>query len=234
MKKTSFLVLFLSMIINFSFAQDKKSSAMKSSPMTYEIKMEDRAMSKGQQNAYTVMLASSNKKDVEKAWSKYMKEYKGKTKKQKKTNEYLTDNAQISTMSDNTVDVYAQLQELGNETQMSVWFDLGGAFVNAETHPEASATANNILTGFARSIQKKNIEEQLKVEEKAEKKIGDELKKNEKELKNLEKDIENYKKKIKEAEAQIVANKEAKIEIESRMATQKEKVGEVKTKLKEM
>ena len=171
---------------------------------------------------------------MEKAWSKHMKEYKGKTKRDKKTNEYFTDNAKIESMSDNTVDVYCQMQELGNEIQMVVWYDLGGSFVSQESHPEASVVAEQILTSFSRSVAKKNTEEQLKVEEKAHKKIAGELKKNEKELSNLEDDIEDYKKKIKEAEEKIVKNKAANTEIKARLATQAENVEVVKTLLKNM
>ncbi|MEM9820840.1 MAG: hypothetical protein AAF985_07200 [Bacteroidota bacterium] len=233
MKKTLLFVLFFALNNCFIFAQDKKSINIEEE-IVHEVKMGDRSMSKGSQNSYTVILASSEKKELEKSWSKFMKEYKGKTKRDKKTDEHMTDNAQISSMSDNTVDVYTRFQELGNETQMTVWFDLGGAFVTANGHPEASATAQNILVSFAKTVDKKNVEELLKLEEKNQKKVEGELKKNEKELKKLEKDIENYQKKIKEAEEKIVKNKEQKVDIDQRLKTQKEKVIMVKDKLKKM
>ena len=233
MKKTLLFALFFSLINCMIFAQDKKSINIEEE-FVHNIKVGERSMSNGSQNSYTVMLASSSKKDMEKAWSKFMKEYKGKTKRDKKTDEYLTDNAEISSMSDNTVDVYCRLQDLGNETQMTVWFDLGGAYVNADAHPEASSTAQNMLMSFAKTVDKKNVEELLKVEEKSQKKLEGEMKKNGKELKKLEKDIENYKKKIAEAEAKIVENKEQKIDIDKRLSTQQEKVIMVKGKLKKM
>ncbi len=237
MKKISLFALLLTFVTCFSFAQDKKSGMVEkvaALDVKQEVTISERSMSKGQHTCYTIILPSSDKKEMEKAWSKHMKEYKGKTKREKKTKEYFTDNAKIEAMSDNTVDVYCQMQELGNEIQMMVWYDLGGSFVSKTGHPEASVVAEQILTSFSRSVAVKNTEEQLKIEEKSHKKIAGELKKNEKELKNLEKDIEDYKKKIKEAEEEIVKNKAENTTIKTRLATQAEHVLTIKTKLKEM
>ena len=90
-------------------------------------------MSKGENNAFIMELPTDDSKMIKADWVKYMKGFKGKkTKLNKKTGEYFSDNANIKYLSDNTIDVFAKVK--GNT--LTVWYNLGGAYLNSEMHTD--------------------------------------------------------------------------------------------------
>ena len=191
------------------------------------------AMSLGTNNGFSVKLPGTDKKDVIKAWEKYLKEYKGKTKTDKKTDEIVSNNANIKKINgDNTVDIYAKVTEDGKESNtLSVWFNLGGAFLSSQAHGDKAKEAQAMLSAFALSVSRTMIEEQLKEEQKKMKKEEGTLKDLEKDKKGLEKDIEDWKKKIAKAEGEIKTNEEKQKTQTAAIATQGEVVKEVSKKL---
>ena len=193
-----------------------------------------KSMSEGNHNAFNINLPNSNKKDIEKSWAKFLKKYKGKTDKIKKTEEFLTDDAKIENMSDNTVDIYSVVNQEGEDTQLSVWYDLGGAFLSSETHPEKVTIANSMLDAFALTVAIANVEENLKEEEKSLKKLNGDFKGLEKDKEKLEDEIKKCEKKIEEAKAAIVENEAAQKAKEDEIKTQEGVVEKVKVQLKEM
>lgn len=180
-----------------------------------DIVEEAKTMSAGINNGFTLILPSDNTKTNLELWKKLMKKYKGKTKYNKKTGEVFTDNANISGMSENEVDVYAEIK--GN--QITVWYNLGGAYLSSLDHNEKYPTAELIFEDYHRDVSRLMAENDLKMKEKTEKDLGKELKKLEKENKKYLESIEKAKKMIAEAEKGIeenLANQETKkTEIES-------------------
>lgn len=191
-------------------------------------------MVKGQENAFTILLQQTNKKDVQKAWTKYIKGFDGKTKRQKKTGVIFSDNAEIEKMSSNTVDVYATVVPSGSDTNLTVWFDLGGAFLSSDTHGDKASVAEAMLNKFALSVSKASVEEELKEEEKTLKKINGDLSDLVKDKKAYESDIEKYKQKIAEAEAKIEQNVKDQASKEEEVKVQENVVDKVKDKLKKL
>lgn len=177
-------------------------------------------MSKGMNTAYILTFPEVETKTVEKAWKSFMKDYKAKPKLDKKTGEYFSDNAKIKSMSNNVVDVYSTLSKnVDSDTEMSVWFDLGGAYVNSETHPDQSAIVNEMLMRFSFESSKELAEAVIKAEEKQLGKLNGDLKK-------LGKDNKNYQEEIIKAEEKIAAMRAA---IETNLIDQKTKKEEIKT-----
>ena len=193
-----------------------------------------KSMSQGNQNSFSINLPNCDKKDVEKSWGKYLKKHKCKTDKVKKTDEFRSDNAKIEAMSDNTVDVFARVNQEGTDAQLTVWYDLGGAYLSSESHPEKVTVANAMLDDFALSMAVANVQEELKSEEKTMKKMGGDFKGLEKDKKKLEDDIVKFEKKIEEAKAAIVANEAAQEAMKESMKNQEGVIEGVKTKLKNM
>ncbi len=193
-----------------------------------------RSMSLGNNNSCSILLKKTDKKEVEKAWGKYIKDFKGKTKFNKKKDETFTDNAEIKEMSSNTVDVYATFVDQGDDTEMFVWFDLGGAFLSSSTHPERYPFAEKIINDFAMTVSTAMIEDELKENEKMLKKMEGDLKDAEKDQKNHEDDISKYEKKIEEAKAGIEKSIEDQKNHAVEIEKQKAKVEEIKKKLKDL
>ena len=192
------------------------------------------SMSEGSKNALVLELPKTDAKTVEKAWTKYLKDLDGKTKKNKKTNEIFTDNAMIKTMSKNTVDIYSKVQSKGEGSRLTVWVDLGGAFLASETHPEQYGVASEMLNDFSANISIAKAEEVLDVEEDALNDEEDKLKKLDKETADMKSKIEDYKKKIKELEAEIVKNDEKRKGQAKNVETQKVKTEAARKTVKDM
>ncbi len=191
-------------------------------------------MSKGSNNALSVML-DGEPKDIEKGWTKYIKDYKGdKTKKDKKTGEIFSDNMVLKDMSTNTVDVYTTIVPKDGGSLMTVWFDLGGAYLSSSSHPEQYAAAEAMLKEFSLTASKKMVEDQLKEEEKKLKDLRGDYKKMEKDIDDYTKEIEKCKKKIAEAESGIEKTEGDKKTKQGEIDDQSKVVDEIKSKLKKM
>jgi hypothetical protein len=106
MKKITLFLAFMVFGISASFAQIKEAPT---------------AMSKGTNNAFSLELRTTVQKDVEKSWEKYIKGFKGKVKKDKKSGQILADNSTMENLSSNTVDVYSTVRSSGENTILTVW-----------------------------------------------------------------------------------------------------------------
>lgn len=151
----------------------------------------------------TVLIYEANESDVEKAWKALMKDYNAKVNNK---SEIFADNASISDISSNLVDVYAFTKKDDEGVKLVVGFDLGGAFVSSSTHAAEYKAAEKIVRNFAFELSKKAIEEKLDDAEDLKKQMEGELSSLKKKNEKLHSDIEDYKKKIVDAEESIVIN----------------------------
>jgi len=185
--------------------------------------------------AMEVLIYQASENDVKKEWKSLLKGYKCDKVSMKK--EILGDNATIGTISSNTIDVYASLEEKGTaQVRLVVAFDLGGAFLSETNSGYKSAKA--MLYNFALKLTKMGIEAELKEEEKL-------LEKKEKELEQLVKDndrlhqdidrnnklIEETKNNIEKAKQDIETNKNDQITSKKAIENQKKSVARVSEKL---
>jgi hypothetical protein len=195
----------------------------------------ERVMSQGSKNALTVDLPKTTLKEAEKLWKDYAKQFKGDTKKDKKTDEWFTDNAMIAAIGGaNTIDMYTKFSESGDITTVGLWIDLGGAYVDSKAFADKYAEAEKILQNFALTVAREQTKKQLSDQQ-------DDLKKMEKAEKKLEdknadllKDIENWKKKIAQAETDIQTNLKQQEEQKAKIEGQKKLVDEIGKKLNTM
>ncbi len=184
-----------------------------------------KVMKKGTENAFTVLLQNTKVGDIEERWAKFMKNYDAKGKKKRKQREVFSDNAKIKGMSDNTVDVYAYVQKVGErDSELSIWYDLGGAYLSSAQHPDRIVAAETMINRFARSVMKTQIEELLKIQKKDLKELNKDLDGMKKDKSKLEDDIKNYEKKIEEAKQKIEENIKKQGEKEVEIKTQEEVV----------
>ncbi|MEM1322048.1 MAG: hypothetical protein AAGG75_17440 [Bacteroidota bacterium] len=197
-----------------------------------EVAEEERAMNLGLNMACIITLENASEKDAEKTWTKFMKRYGKKTKKVKKSDEYLTDNATVNGMSNNTVDVYATFDQQGDDVELSVWYDLGGAYLSSNTHPDRFEAANKMLNDYANQMAKQAVERELENQEKSLKAMAGDLKKMQKDKTSMENDISKYEKKIEEAKAGIAQNLKDQEAKAAQIKGQENIIGEVKKRLK--
>ncbi|MBK8501723.1 MAG: hypothetical protein IPL46_05665 [Saprospiraceae bacterium] len=77
----------------------------------YEIKEDTLSMSRGEKNSFTLVIPNATAGLAEDTWKKYMRDFKGRPKLNKKSNEWMTDNAELKVVSDNTIDIYTKFHE---------------------------------------------------------------------------------------------------------------------------
>ncbi len=165
-----------------------------------------KTMSEGINNSLVIDLWNVDAKTVEKEWKSYTRQFKGKTKREKKMKHWFTDDAKIKTISANTVDIYAWFEEnkKNKVTTATFWFNLGGAYVSSQLDPAQYGAAVKFLLDFKNSLDLVEAEDELGLQEKL-------LKDLEKDLTNLEKDNKDYHKKIEDAQ-KLIAEMEQKIQ----------------------
>lgn len=164
-------------------------------------------MSQGEEPVFIVSVDGADAQMMERVWKDYIKQFKGKkNKKDKKTNEFFSDNATISSLSSNTVDVYASFINNGDIGQTAVWVDLGGTYLSTATNPDLMEATSEFLNNYGLSVGKYLAEEQVKEEEDLLKSMGKELDKMAKEKEKYEAEIEKAKALIEEMERNIEQN----------------------------
>jgi hypothetical protein len=225
--KKSLLLILLCSVTALGFAQtSKKGFSM--------VKEETKTMSQGVKNALTIEIPASAEQ-VENRWKNLMESYKSKPKWNRKEKEFFSDNAQITEINgNNPVDVYAKIEESGtSNTLLTVWFDLGGAYLNKGEHNEKFAFGEKMVIGFAKEVAVVTTQKALDDEEKKMKKADSKLKDLVDDKESLLKNIESYKAKIKKAEEDIIKNEQSQKEQQKQVEDQKEAVKKAKAKLEE-
>ena len=188
---------------------------------------------KGEYNAFYVdLIHDSDAKEVEKEWKSFIKSYKGKTKKVKKSDDFMTDDATIPDMSENTVDIISRADKNGNQVRFIVWYNLGGAYLSTAMHPDRAVVAEKMLQDFALTREKAAVERKLQDEEKKLKGLSGDLKDMVKDKEGLESDIKKYEEKIEEARTKISENLKAQEAKQGEINAQKGVIEGVKTELK--
>lgn len=225
-----------SVILSQTTPKGGETTATVAAPAAVSLVREgERTMSQGSKNALTIDLPKTSAKFAEKLWKDYAKQFKGDTKKDKKSEEWFTDNAMIADIGGtNTVDMYAKFSESGETTTLGLWIDLGGAYVASKDFTEKYAAAEKILSDFALHVEKEHTKIQLDEQNDALKKLEKQQRNLEKENTGLHDDIENWKKKIAKAEDDIKTNEKNQADTKEKIENQKKLVEEVQKKLNSM
>lgn len=183
----------------------------------------ERSMSQGSQTAYTINILDTNEKFVSSIWKKYLKSFKGKSKKNRGTEEIFTEGAKISSLGrGERVNLYTIFEQTGDDVSLSMWVDLGGEFLSPQHDANRVEGAKNFLEDFASEVDREIIRLQIKEEE-------EKLEKLEVNLKRLKKDKAKYEREIESAEEKIQKNKE---KIEDNEVAQEEMLQNIKEQTK--
>jgi hypothetical protein len=156
----------------------------------------------GNKNSIVTTVYHSDIKTVTKEFTSLLKSYKGKVSSKK--GEIFGDDLMITSMSNNTIDVYAIIKETKDgDIEVTAAFDLGGACISSSLNGEQFGRASDIMREFALKITEKGYAGFLKAEEKNLKDTKKEYEKMVDLKKDMIKENENYKKKIEQNEKEI-------------------------------
>ena len=191
--KKKFQLVFLLLISTFTIALAQVSE-------------EEKAMSQGIHNAVVVNIPTTTTKIAERVWKSYAKQFKGKTKKNKKAEEWKTTDGKIAGIGgSDPLTIYAQVQSNNEDVEVSLWVPMNEGYLTSSDYPDAYAEAEKMLNEYALEVRIETVKEELNGEEKT-------LGKLEKDLKKLKKDNEGYHKDIKNAEKDIENSEEGLVQ----------------------
>ncbi|MCB9080756.1 MAG: hypothetical protein H6555_03485 [Lewinellaceae bacterium] len=195
-----------------------------------------KTMSQGSKNCFTVMVPGLDAKETEKVWDNYLKGFKSKKpKKDRKTSEIFTDDVMIPTLSANTIDLYTSVKELGQDgSQVDIWFDLGGAYLNGYSHGDKMGAVQTWLADFQRMTRTRVVEIELEGEEGKLSDLNKDYSKLQKDQEKIEKEIADYEQKLQDARKALADTKTAQQTRQAEIQQQERAVEQVREKLKKV
>lgn len=201
-----------------------------------QISSDRKTMSEGVYEALVIEIPGLDKKTTGKLWADYTKNfYSSRSKYIRKTKEYFTDDADIASIGQgNTIDIYASIEEKADGSQLSMWINLGGAYLSRSEHGDRSLEAEKVLIRFGLEAAKEKIRLDIGDQEKTLKDLGHDLNKLASSKERYENDIEKAKQMIADAEKNIeenTAQQEAKNE---EIKAQEELIEMTKKKLNDL
>lgn len=199
------LVYFL--IATFLFISTTNGQIQPYSSDNFSLREFPAPMSAGMKNGFAIEFEGLSNKEITKLWEEFIKPY-GKLDRDRKTKEYFIDDARVPGLNKgNTVDLYSKIEDVTKtRSSLTVWVDLGGAYINSQSHPEDFGTLRNMMLVFEKDVYKSIVENQITEENKALQSLENDRDKVQRANEKLAKDIENYKERIEKAEQEIIEN----------------------------
>ncbi|MFT6320104.1 MAG: hypothetical protein ACJAT4_001026 [Granulosicoccus sp.] len=218
-----FLFIFMTLLTTIGFSQME------------EITESKETMKEGTFNAIVVELLNADDKVALNVWKSFIKGYGAKAKKVKKSKEYLASGAIIGGLNNSeNVDVYAKVQEKGDDSELIVWIQMGEFYVSSGSFPSDYTAAVKMLEGYVIEVAKELVNNDIEDEEKKMKRMEKEMDKLKKKNTGYHRDIEKAKDTIARAEGNIEENERAQKEQTSIIESQQKALQALKEKLSEM
>lgn len=196
----------------------------------------NRRMSAGNQNAFVYTVEGIAAGELEDVLKDHLKRVKTRRnpKYDRRNRLFFLDDGKIPSLSNNTIDVYATIETRRDETHdVIVWFDLGGAYLNSEDHPEA---VDLLEESWFEELSAMAYDRSVTLELEAQTDLLDDLNKNydrlQKEQNKLQKLIEDCQARIAQAEADLESNAAEQQELQLTIQEQQSVVEAVKKKFK--
>lgn len=163
-----------------------------------EISVAKRYMSKGTNNSYLIELTDVSRDEAVIEWEKFVKPYRGKTKYNRKSQEFVTTDATVPSMGVTTL--YAKIVEEKTDpsvkTTVILWFETPNGFAGELGETTLWERGLDVSQRYASITSKAHANNVLDFEQRH-------LADLEKELKNLRRDRERYQESMRDAETVI-------------------------------
>jgi len=188
-------------------------------------------MNLGSHTAFSLIFDDLDSKLVMDTWKDFIKEYKGKTKKVKRSSELFSEDVQAAILGPNNVDIYSLIERKGSGSTISIWVDQGGGFVNSSDNADGADGVEFFLNEFQKSLNVERVKIDLNEQEKELKNRERELSKLQSANDKMQKQIADWQEKIAKAEGDIETNESEQTDAEKMIQEQKDKVHAVQVKL---
>ncbi|WP_320814894.1 hypothetical protein [Flavobacterium sp.] len=188
------ILLFSLFVSSVGFAQNMETKEVRKN------------MSKGNQPGIEIIIPHISEDNLEDAIKKVTKKFKGDREKIKRSNEIYLDDALIKEISENTIDIHQIIEKEGTGLRYTVFFNLGGAFLDSKLNAKKFAYAEEIVNRIALKASEIRIDDILKEEQDKLEDFEDDQKKLVKEKDNATEDIQDARDLIAKREKEIQDN----------------------------
>ena len=162
----------------------------------------EKMMSFGSRPGFRLDFPGATADQVEDLWKDWAKKhYSAKLKK--KSGEWYANELKAASVGADNFSLYSMVEKTSDGATLTVWYDLGSAFLSTRDRPAQAREVTAALQQFFYDVRRATYERQGKEEEKKLKDMEDKNKAMDKTSKQLQKDIDDYKAKIKKAEDEI-------------------------------
>ncbi len=209
---------------------------MASTALSAQTSTERKTMSEGVYEAIIIQIPDLEAKEVGNLWADFTKDfYDVRSKYNRKTKEYFSDDADIAAIGKgNTVDMYASIEEKKDGSELSLWIDLGGAYMSVRDHADRHLEAEKLLLRFGLEAAKEKVRMDIKDQEKALDDLMGDLKKLGNDKERMEREIEKAQEAIARAEQGLEENAEEQENMNEQIKAQEELIEATKRKLKDL
>ena len=204
-------------------------SLIKAQGQVEETKM---LMSLGEQNGFLITIPEVDEDFVEDIWDDYLKDRDyGKTKRNKRANEYYGDLKVPLINGNDPIGLYAQFEKGADITVAKVWVDVGGRFISSQQNMNEAKGVERFLQDFYVMVRKEYLFDVRKDQEKTIKKAEKQLEKLQKKNSALHKDIKDLQNKIAKKESEIEKNLHEQEDQKMQVLSERKTLQEIETKI---
>ena len=197
-----------------------------------QVSEESSSMSQGIENAVVLELPEAEDRLVEKLWKSYIRQFKGRTRKIKRSPVWWTEAANLASVSAENLDFYSKVVQRGSTVLLYWWIELDEEnYLSSGAQPEQYEEVENILLHFSQQVKREYIRLELLDEEKKLKRLQVALRKLERARETYLREIEQAKAKILKAEENILLNDDEQKKAQEMILQQREVIAEVRERL---
>jgi hypothetical protein len=186
----------------------------------------------GFNNAYRVTIPHSTEKAVEKSWTSFLKDNRGRVKESKHV--IRGENVVIPALGLDSLQIFSRIKEYEDGIILTVAVQQRGIYMNSVTSPANNAQMAEILRGMALSLSRDGIQEKIKS-------ATDVLEDKVKEQNNLRNDNENLtrdnekmRREIQENENDLKKNNERLESLKNEINAQQQTIETIQSKSREL
>ncbi len=175
----------------------------------------------GMDKSYVINLDDTDESVANDVWDNLMKEHKSKVMRIKGSNVRLAKNVAIAGLPGDLT-IKSRFEQSGDNTEMRLWFVDGKKYMTPQSDPAAYDIIDRFIDKYFTTLQTRQIQNQVEVEQ-------NKLEDLEKELKKIRKDNEKLHDNITKAEQSI---KENRIKIEENLQSQDQMANKIQEQRK--
>lgn len=184
----------------------------------------------GMEKSYVINLDETDESVANEVWENLMKEHKSKVMRIKGSNVRLAKNVAIAGLPGDLT-IKSRFEQSGDNTEMRLWFVDGKEYMTPQSSPGAYDIIDRFIDKYFNSLQNRQIQNEVEIEQKKLEDLEKELKKTRKDNEKLHDNITKAEQSIKENRIKIEENLQTQDQIANKIEEQRNVIQQTQNKL---